>query len=368
MADTQSRRPKSTVVAAVMALSLAVEVHAGQTVDQYLSFSEFGTLGVVHSDYDEADFTGNVVQPSGAGHGGSLSVTPDSDLGVQANLTLTDKLTGVVQVLSRDDSDGNFRPDLEWANLKYDFTPDFSVRIGRILLPTSQLSDVQNVGYALPWVRVPLEFNYADSTEHSDGIELLYQMKTGPISQLLQAQVGYSDENSPGADFGTVRARMGMLSDTLQYGDTSGDVVYQHYEHTGFLQLRQDLVGLGLTYDPGRYFLMAGCNYTDNSYFGGAVAGYISGGVRIGEFTPYILYAITHATSVGPSGLVDLGNEHTIAAGLRWDFASNFDAKLQIEQVTLDSLDDAAAFADIQAEARPGDKAHVVSLALDFVF
>jgi len=368
MTDTRSRRFKSAVGAAVMTLSLAAKSHAGQTVDQYLSFSEFGTLGVVHSDYDEADFTGNVVQPRGAGYSRSWSATPDTVLGVQANLTLTDKLTAVVQVVSRDNADGNFSPNLEWANLKYDFTTDFSVRIGRILLPTFQLSDVQNVGFALPWVRVPLEFNYTDSTEHSDGIELLYQMKTGPVSQLIQAQVGYSSENSPGADFGTVRSKLGMLSDTLQYGDLSGEVVYQHYEHTGNLRLRQDLVGLDLTYDPGRYFLMVACNYTDNTYFGGAVAGYISGGVHFGKFTPYAFYAITHATSAGPSGLLDLGNEHTIAAGLRWDFASNFDAKLQLERATLDSLDDAAAFANIQAPARPGDQVHVVSLTLDFVF
>jgi hypothetical protein len=368
MTDTHSRNVKWAIEAVVMALSLAFKVHAGQTVNQYLSFSEFGTLGVVHSDYVEADFTGNVAQPNGAGYSHSWSVTPDSDLGVQANLTLTDHLTGVLQVLSRDNQDGNFRPQLEWANLKYDFTDDLSVRVGRILLPTFQLSDVQNVGYALPWVRIPLEFNYADSTQHSDGIEVLYRMKTGPISQLFQAQVGDSAENSPGADFGTVRARLGMLSDTLQYGDASADVVYQHYEHTGYLQMRQDLVGLGLTYDPGAYFLMASCNYADNTYFGGAVAGYISAGARFGKFTPYALYAITHATSVGPAGLVDLGNEHTIGAGLRWDFVADFDAKLQLEQVTLDSVNDSAAFANLQAGARPGDKAHVVSLTVDFVF
>jgi hypothetical protein len=368
MVDSHSRRVRSTVGAAVMALSLALKVHAGQTVDQYLSFSEFGTLGVVHSDYAAADFTGNVVQPSGAGYGGRWSVTPDSDLGVQANLTLTEQLTGVVQAISRDDLNGNFSPSLEWASLKYDVTADFSVRVGRILLPTFLLSDVQNVGYALPWVRIPLEFNYTDSTEHSDGIEVVDQMKTGPVSQRLEAQVGYSDENSPGANFGTVRARSGVLSDTLQYGDTSAEVVYQYFEHAGTPQIRQQLVGLSVTHDPGPYFLLAGCNYTDNTYFGGAIAGYVSAGVRFGKFTPYALYAITHATSVGPSDLVDLGNEHTIAAGLRWDFVANFDAKLQLEQVSLDSLDDPAAFADIQADARPGDKAHVISLTLDFIF
>ena len=366
MAD--SRVVSSKWAVAVLALTLVVEARAGQTVDQYLSFSEFGTLGAVHSDYGQADFIGNVVQLRGAGYSGSWSVTPDSDLGVQANLTLTDKLSGAVQVLSRDNVDGNFKPGLEWANLKYDFTADFSVRAGRILLPTFQRSDVQNVGYALPWVRIPLEFNYTDSAEHSDGVDVLFQMKTGPVTHLLQAQVGYADENVPGEDFRTLRAKVAVLSDSFQYGDTSAQLVYQHYERSGHPQLRQNLIGAGFTYDPGAYFLAADTNYTRNTFLGSTLAWYASGGVRCGEFTPYAFYASIHAHAAGSSGLTALGDEHTVAAGLRWDFSRNFDAKLQFERVTLVSVNDTAAFANIQLEARPGDTANVVSIALDFVF
>jgi len=366
MADSRVVRSKWAV--AVLVLTLVVDARAAQTVDQYLTFSEFGTLGAVHSDYGQADFIGNVVQLRGAGYSGSWSVTPDSDLGVQANLTLTDKLSGVVQVLSRDNSDGNFKPGLEWANLKYDFTANFSVRAGRMLLPTFQRSDVQNVGYALPWVRIPLEFNYTDSAEHSDGVELLYRMKTGPVAHLLQAQAGYADENLPGADFGTMRAKIAVLSDSLRYGDTSAQLAYQHYERTGSPALRQNLIGVGLTYDPSAYFLTADANYTRNSFLGGTVSWYASGGARCGKLTPYAFYASTHANAVGSSGLTALGNEHTVGAGLRWDFGRNFDAKLQFERVTLVSVDDTAAFANIQPDALPGDKAKVVSVALDFVF
>jgi hypothetical protein len=365
---TDCRLVSSKWAVAVLALTLVVDARAGQTVDQYLSFSEFGTLGAVHSDYGQADFIGNVVQLRGAGYSGSWSVTPDSDLGVQANLTLTDKLSGVIQVLSRDSADGNFKPSLEWVNLKYDFTADFSVRAGRILLPTFQLSDVQNVGYALPMVRIPLEFNYTDSAAHSDGVDLLYRIKTGPVVHLLQAQAGYADENIPGAEFTTVRAKIAMLSDSFVYGDTSAQLAYQHYERAEYPRLRQNLIGLGLTYDPGAYFLMADTNYTKNTFLGSTVAWYASAGARFGELTPYAFYASTHASAVGSSGLTALGDEHSVGAGLRWDFIRNFDAKLQFEQGTLVSVEDTAAFANIQPGARPGDKANVVSVALDFVF
>ena len=56
------------------------------------------------------------------------------------------------------------------------------------------------------------------------------------------------------------------------------------------------------------------------------------------------------------------------AAGVRWDFAKNLDFKLQVEQVTVDTLDDPAAFSNLQPGIHIGDKANVLSLTLDFVF
>jgi hypothetical protein len=362
---TASRR---RVAAAVIAMAIAADARGAQTVDRYLDFSLFGTLGIVHSDYGLADFTGNVIQLRGAGLSGRWSGTPDSDLGAQMNLTIDDRLSGVVQVLSRDNLEGNFKPVVEWANLKYDFTDNFSVTVGRILLPTFQRADVQNVGYSLPWVRIPLEINYADSAENSDGLEGSYSWQTGPVKQTLLAQLGYTDENIPGAAFATVRTKLAMASDALQIRDFTAQVVYQHYEHSGNPSLRQDLLGAGVTYDPGAYFLTVDGNYTKNSFFGSSIAWSASAGFRIGQFTPYGLFAATQARGVGASGLPALGNERTQAAGLRWDFIHNMDVKMQFDTVALVSVDDTAAFANIQPDARPGDKAHVLSLTVDFIF
>jgi hypothetical protein len=349
-------------------LLLAPLGHADPTIDQYVTINGFGTLGLVHSDYSQADFIGNVVQPRGAGYSSSWSPTPDSDLGVQANITMTDALTAVVQVLSRDDANGNFKPNIEWANFKYDFTPDFALRVGRILLPTFQRSDIQNVGYALPWVRIPIEISYTDTATHSDGVDALYRVKTGDVTQNFQIQVGTTEEDLPGTAFTGVRARVGVISDTLQYGNTSVHVVYESYVHTGFPSVRFQLVGAGFTYDPGAWFLTGDSNYTQDAYFGDFFAWDAGGGVRIGSFTPYGVFSATHAQRAGTSGLSSLGNEHTLAAGVRWDFARNLDTKLQLQQVTIGSLDDPASFANLQAGSRVGDKADVLSLTLDFVF
>ena len=341
------------VIALILVLGTAM-AHAdatADTLDQHVTFSGFGTLGVVHSDYSQADFIGNVVQPRGAGDS-SWSASLDSDLGVQANFTLTDALSGVVQILSRDDANGQFKPTIEWANLQYEITPDFKVRLGRMVLPTYEHSDTQNVGYTLPWVRIPIEIAYTDAGLYSDGIDVLYRVKTGSVTQNLQAQWGRTSVDLPGVEFTSIPAVVVVLSDTLQYGDTSLRLVYQKYSGSGLPPVQLRVTGAGLTYDPGAWFVMGDSNYSQDKFFGDFFAWYVSGGVRLGHFAPYAIYSTTRAQSVGTSGLKSLGNDHTVAVGVRLDFAKNLDTKLQLQQVTIDSLDDSASFADAGPSAR----------------
>jgi hypothetical protein len=357
------------IAASMLALGTAMAYadDPNDTIDKYVTFSAFGTLGVVHSDYSKGDFIGNVIQPHGAGFS-SWSANPDSDLGGQANFALTDALSGVVQVLSRQDPNGQFTPTVEWANLQYQITPDLKVRLGRMVLPTYEHSDTQNVGYTLPWVRIPIEIAYTDAGLHSDGVDVLYRVKTGSVTQNLQVQLGRTAVDLPGLEFTSTPAAVVVFSDTLQYGDTSLRLVYQKYDGSGFPEVRLQVTGAGLTYDPGLWFVMGDSNYSQDKYFGDLFAWYVSGGVRLGRFAPYAIYSTTRAQSVGTSGLKSLGNDHTVAAGVRWDFAKNLDTKLQLQRVVLDSLDDSASFSDVGPGARVGDKANILSWTLDFVF
>jgi hypothetical protein len=358
------------IAASMLALG-TVMAHADatiDTIDKYVTFSGFGTLGVVHSDYKQADFIGAVDQLRGAGYSRDWSATPDSDLGVQANVTLTDALSGVVQILSRDEADGNFKPDVEWANLNYQFTSDLGVRLGRMLLPSYQHSDSQNVGYTLPWVRVPVEIAYTDTAEHSDGLDVLYRLKTGAVTQHLQVQWGTTSESLPGNLFDVARTHVALFSDTLQHGDTSVHLVYQKFDTLGFPPIRFRLVTAGFTHDPGAWFVTGDSNYTQDRFFGDFFSWYVSGGVRLGRCTPYAIYSTTEATSTGTSGLRKLGDERTVSAGARWDFVKNLDFKVQLQHVIIGSLDDPASFSNLQPGARVGDKANVLSLTLDFVF
>jgi hypothetical protein len=91
--------------------------------------------------------------------------------------------------------------------------------------------------------------------------------------------------------------------------------------------------------------------------------------MRVGRFTPYLIYSTEDApTSEAPSGLTALGDERTVGAGVRWDFAKNIDFKLQLQRVIIETTDAPASFSNVQPGLRVGDKAIVVSLTLDFVF
>ena len=90
------------------------------------SFNSFGTLGVVHSSERNADFVGGFSQPNGAGHSNRWSTDVDSRIGGQVSANFTQQLSAVVQLVSEQQYDNTYLPALEWANIRYKITPDFS--------------------------------------------------------------------------------------------------------------------------------------------------------------------------------------------------------------------------------------------------
>src|SRR5580698_1579141 len=148
-------------------------------------FNGFGTVGAVHSSDNQADFVSNPAQPKGAGFTDSWSATPHTKLGVQIQATLVDRLSAVVQVMSQYQYDGTFRPDLEWGNVKFLVTPDLSIRAGRIAIPTFMYSDTLTLGYALPFVRIPLEIFANLPVTHSDGVDASYRSHVGAVTNTV---------------------------------------------------------------------------------------------------------------------------------------------------------------------------------------
>src|SRR5688500_16146113 len=142
----------------------------------YPSFAVNGysTLGAVHSSEDKADFKDTLVQPDGAGYTHDWAFGVDSRAALQVTASFTEKLSAVVQVISEQHYDGSYTPTVEWANIKYDVTPDFSLRVGRIVLPVFMGSDYRKVGYANPWVRPPIEVYGHLPLSNNEGVDASY--------------------------------------------------------------------------------------------------------------------------------------------------------------------------------------------------
>ena len=103
-------------------------------------FDGYGTLGVVHSSEDQADFVADIFDPDGAGYNSELSPEVDSRLGLQATAEITPDLAAFGQIIVEHRYDGTWKPELEWANLRYDFSERLSARVGRMVLPTFLVS------------------------------------------------------------------------------------------------------------------------------------------------------------------------------------------------------------------------------------
>jgi hypothetical protein len=359
----------------LLAASLQVS-RAGDAYEDFVpsmfSFNGFGTIGVVHSSDALADFVSNPTQPKGPGFTDSWSATPDTKLGVQLNVTLTNRLSAVVQVMSQYQYDGTFRPDLEWANVKYLITPDLSIRAGRIAIPTFMISDSLNLGYALPFARIPLEIFANLPVTHSDGLDGSYRTHVGAVTNTVQAFVGGFDSKL--ADQGRYDAQgMRGIADTVEYGAVTLHFSYQTLRYDlSFLglvlnQVSQQIGTIGASYDPGKWFVSGEVIRAPDEAFGLFYAGYVNVGRRFDKVTPYLGYARAGMSRAGSLGFTPFINQDTTTFGVRWDLKKNIDFKAQLDRTVRHG-----GFNEFYLNQQPGFQERgtdeILTLLVDFVF
>ncbi|MGA8262277.1 MAG: hypothetical protein WB783_18885 [Arenicellales bacterium] len=406
----------------VVLITLAMLLHgvaAAAWADNYpsISFNGFGTLGLVHSNEDQADFVSNSLVDKGAGYSSAWSADVDSRLGLQLTADLTSRLSGIVQVVAERRYDGTYTPALEWANIKFDVTPDFDVRIGRVVLPVFMTSEYRKVGYANPWVRPPQEVYHLVPVTNIDGVEASYRYHFQGFTNTLRGTFGNQDNNIAGG--GVSKARDGVtVVDSLEWEDWTVFARYSAFRLTidnltplfdGFRQFgaagqaiadRYDvkrkavhLMSFGARYDPGTWFVMGEWARLDSrSFIGKSHGWYVTAGRRFGAVTPYATLAgvaLDSASSTPglsaaglPSPLaatargLDTGlnqllamqaTQTSLSLGTRWDFARNMDLKAQFDYLDL-GAGSAGVLTNVQPGFRPGGSVSLFSIALDFVF
>lgn len=381
-----------------------------------LDLNAYGTLSAVHSSEDKADFVASLQHAEGAGFSDSVAYGIDSRVGLQLTATFTPKLTAVVQVVSEQRYDKSYSPVVEWANVKYDVTPDFSLRAGRIVLPILMTSEYLRVGYATHWVRPPVEVYRMIPVTNNDGIDASWRKQFGDYTYTLLAYTGNRDaelargkvrgENSSGLintlEFGNMQLRLGLTRSNLdaasidgffdlfrQFG-TQGDGIADRYD---FASKMLKAAVLGAHYDSGNWFAMAEWIHIDmDSFVGTSNAWYISGGYRFGHVTPFVTYSrkdsledFSHepGLDVGAlppalqgyaaglnAGLAEFlrpTDSATLSVGTRWDFADRFSFTVQLDHVRAGTTSFGTA-ANVQPGLAPGASKNVLTAAFSFVY
>ncbi|WP_251977756.1 porin [Salinicola avicenniae] len=357
-----------------------------------LTLSGFGTLGMVHSNQDSAEFIRDIGQAKGAGEG--WSARTDSLLGAQLGVRLNDELDVVVQGISRYHDSGNFRPELSWAFLRYRPDPAVRLRVGRLGWDVYQLADSRYVGYAYPWVRPPVDHFGTLQLTHIDGADITFKQPVGRDLLQLKLYAGRSDSeiyliDGLTADFdvdqvygGNLDYETGPWRFRMSYTQVHSDVDFQgavadQIEQIPFANLdanhvlgdvfgfdRITLFSLGALYDRGPLQVQTVVNRSQTTRHDGQIdSGFISLGYRVAPVTPYVVLSRVQTTSTNPDNS-DI-DQQTWSLGARYDLATGMALKAQFDRIHTRSPGFLWRDAD---SGWDGGWSSVFSLGLDFIF
>ncbi len=376
------------------------------------SLGGFGTVGLAHNSTDGAEYIRDILQPHGVSHGWSGNV--DSRLGLQAGFRANAQIDGAVQAVSLYDHAGSYRPEVVWAFVGYSPDPGLKARAGRLGFDAYMLADTRNVGYSYLWVRPPVEYFGPLQITHIDGADATFKRDLGGWLASAKLYAGRAQQEIPGAngaEFDVSGSSVAGANIDFRRGDWYLRMGYTQIhlarEYAALTPLLAALRGIGspqaaalagdLAFDgkivrsasaggawehgPWQAQLVYNRTTSDALPVSPTDSAYFLLGRRIGSWTAFA----TLAANRGPlsdrsSGLptpnplddavkaVLVGgrtDQRSLSIGARYDFAPNFDLKMQLDQVR---ASDNARLTWRNPRADWNGRATVLSITLDFVF
>ena len=368
----------------------------------------FGSLGVARSTNGEAEILRSLTPPEGITD--HWSAKSDSIFGLQASYRISDEVETVAQAVSYLRDDGSFQPNLTWAFLKYDVTPRFSMRFGRIGTEFLMVADSRLVGYSYLPVRPANEFYGIIPINYGDGIDARLRWPVGDGILRLEGFAGIAAEDIARYSFSGTKVVKGTIGYDLggwqfRYINTwtklKNDIdeldplrsaltlsgAADAADELGFKDTASVYQSLGAAYDNGTWQVQGAINYVrhEATMLENSRALQFLVGRRIGSFTPFVSYSqaksshknlATGLSSLNPYApalnagvaqalLISHVDSKTLSLGTRWDIRRNVDLKAQVDFVRAGKGSNL-----LLLNARPDSefKATVFSLALDFVF
>ncbi|NTV71646.1 MAG: hypothetical protein HGA71_16045 [Azonexaceae bacterium] len=386
-------------LAGLAAISLASPAMAD--ADSTFSINGFGTFGLARTTSDNVEFVRDISQPRGIGQDWSAKI--DSVFGLQAAWHIMPQLEAVVQATSRYRYDKTFTPDVSWGFIKYNPTPNLSLRAGRLGTEFFMMADSRWVGYSFLTVRPPGDYFWYLPFYSIHGADAAITLPFG--DSVLRAKVfyGHSDGRIPLADEQWDIAGSPMIGGFLEYqrGPWQVRASYANIEFKNDLPIapvlkkavggtlsaqdaaflathdtRTHYYSLGVVYDRGPWQAQLMLNHIEQGSraLQSSDGGYALLGYRISEVTPYLGYSWVLSKSSGnaPSALAAYvmqdshAEQQTMFAGMRWDVARNVAVKAQWDGIRGEA---SSLFPYRQDNrARWDGRMDVFSLTVDFVF
>lgn len=282
---------------------------------------------------------------------------PDSKYGLQFSADLSEGLTATAQLVGRGADD--YDPAFEWAYLSYELNDHWTIQAGKKRLPLYYYSDFFDVSYAYLWVR-PAADNYTWQIFNYTGINALFNYQVGEWAVSGNIYTGREDDgkNKLLSDY-FFRSPVREIWENIVGGVVSFNrdwldlrLTYMTYENRRFIDgeariwpstgtdtRRGKFMGFSANIDYNNWLLLSELNrlQLDNDNLDTYM---VSGGYRIGDWTPFIAYADFDAT----------GEVHnTTSVGVRWDFHSSAAFKLQYDSVNDKGYDGGQVAGDSKA-------------------
>ena len=390
-----------------VSLACCLPTPALADADPAFSVRGFGTLGAVRTDTDSVEFVRDLSQARGATE--PWTAKTDSVLGLQANWQISPQWQAVAQGMSRYAHDRSFRPEIAWAFVRYEPTPNLSLRAGRLGTEFFMRADSRWVGYSFLTVRPPGDFFWylpfysihgADAAltiPAGEGVvrgKVFYGLSRG---QIPLADTQWEIKHSPmqggyleyqlgawqlRASYANIRFKHDLPIVSVIKQEMGYDLTAQQQSWLAAKDTRTHYTSLGLIYDQGPWQvqlmlndIQQGTRALENSAAGFALLGY-----RIQQVTPYLGYSWIHskarrkpvtddrtADAVTAYVMEDSHSaQHTSFIGLRWDLARNLALKAQWDMIRGNSR---SLFPYRQENRASWDgRMDVFSMSLDFVF
>ena len=311
----------------------------------------------------------------------------DNRLGLQIAADINERMSFTAQLLARAVPD-NFNTEADWAFVGYDVTESFTVRAGKVKLPTFLTSDYIEVGYAYPWVRPPQEVYSLSPITSLSGLDVLWTVPVGDNTLLIQPYFG----NSSGTGFVT------GMQDAAGFPAAGTEVEFEAQDlgginvalstgigtfRAGYLTTEVSSPFNGGVIDGDKAtFISAGMNIDWNNFVGYAEwasrdqddaaeqgfpdqeAWYVTGGYRFGAWLPSITYAALEKGSPDDPNVELYSQEQTsITLGMRYELAAGAALKFEATQVEPEN-NNFGLYDGPLGE----DTANIYSVSLDVIF